>query len=187
MKKIFLGLGALLFSALLVGCNQLTQYSISEQEVNSYLEKHRNFEKQIGVPGLVDAHIVVNQLQSQIGRTEPGKVTLTGNAKIDITSILGPQQADLQLTLKAMPVFDREKGAIFLKEMELTDYSIQPEKIQTVMKALIPYLNQSLRAYFDQNPAYVLNVDNSKTEAIAKKLAQGLEVKPGQLIIPFID
>jgi hypothetical protein len=71
--------------------------------------------------------------------------------------------------------------------MELTDYSVQPEKMQTVMKALTPYLNQSLKSYFDQKPAYVLNPDNSKTEALAKKLAKGLEVKPGELVIPFSD
>ena len=55
------------------------------------------------------------------------------------------------------------------------------------MKALTPYLNQSLKSYFDQKPAYVLNPDNSKTEALAKKLAKGLEVKPGELVILFSD
>lgn len=187
MKKILMGMAALVVAGTLVGCNQLTQYSVSEQEVNNYLQKHNDYQKQIGVPGLVDANIVLTQLQSQIGRTEPNKVTLSGNAKVNITSILGPQTADLQLTLKAQPVYDREKGAIFLKDMELVDYQVQPEKMDTVMKALSPYLNQSLKSYFDQQPVYVLNADKSKTEAMALKLAKGLEVKPGQLVIPFTD
>lgn len=187
MKKILLGVIALIFAGMLAGCNQLTQYSVSEQEVNDYLQKHNDYQKQIGVPGLVDANIVLTQLQSQIGRTEPGKVMLSGNAKVNITSILGPQAAELQLTLKAQPVYDREKGAIFLREMELVDYKVEPEKLDTVMKALTPYLNQSLKAYFEQQPVYVLNPDNSKTEALARKLAKGLEVKPGQLVIPFTD
>lgn len=187
MKKILMGVAALVFAGTLIGCNQLTQYTVSEQEVNNYLQKHNDYQRQIGVPGLVDANIVLTQLESQIGRTEPNKVTLSGNAKVNITSILGPQTADLQLTLKAQPVYDREKGAIFLKEMELVDYKVQPEKMDTVMKALTPYLNQSLKSYFDQKPVYVLNPDNSKTEAMARKLAKGLEVKPGQLVIPFTD
>lgn len=187
MKKILMGAAALLFAGVLAGCNQLAQYTLSEQEVNDYLQKHNDYQKQIGVPGLVDANIVLTQLQSQIGRSEPGKVTLSGDAKVNITSILGPQAADLKLTLKAQPVYDRAQGAIYLKDMELTDYSVQPEKMQTVMKALTPYLNQSLKSYFDQKPAYVLNPDNSKTEALAKKLAKGLEVKPGELVIPFSD
>ncbi len=185
MKKIFLGVAALMFSGILAGCNQLTQYTLNEQEINDYLQKHNEYQKQISVPGLLDAHILLAQLHSQIGRSEPGKVILSGDAKVSITSILGPQSADLKLTLKAQPVYDREKGAIFLKEMELTDYSVQPEKLQTVMNALTPYLNQSLRAYFDQKPAYLLNPDKSTLAAIAKALAKGLEVKTGALVIPF--
>ncbi|WP_114195146.1 lipoprotein [Edaphovirga cremea] len=187
MRKLLLGATALIFAGLLAGCNQLTQYTLNEQQVNEYLQKHNDYKKQIGVPGLVEAQIVLTDLTSQIGRSEPGKVTLSGNAKVNITSLLGPQQADMKLTLKAQPVFDREKGAIFLKDMELVDYTIQPEKMQTVMKTLTPYLNQSLKTYFDQRPAYVLNADGSKAEAMAKKLAKGLEVKPGQLVIPFTD
>ncbi|MSE18076.1 DUF1439 domain-containing protein, partial [Pantoea agglomerans] len=82
MKKAFFGLTALLIALLVSGCNQLTQYTISEQEVNQALQKHNNYEKDIGVSGLVNAHIVLNNLTSQIGREEPGKVTLSGNAKI---------------------------------------------------------------------------------------------------------
>lgn len=187
MKKILMAVITLIFASTLAGCNPLTQYTISEQEVNDYLNKNNNYQKNIGVPGLVDASIVLTQLQSQIGRSEPNKVTLSGNAKVNITSILGPQVADLQLTLKAQPVYDREQGAIFLKEMELIDYKVQPEKMDTVMQALIPYLNPSLRSFFNQKPAYVLNSEGNKAEAMAHKLAKGLEVKPGQLVIPFTD
>lgn len=187
MKKILMGVTALMFAGALAGCDQLTQYTLSEQEVNNYLQKHNDYQKQIGVPGLLDATLVLTQLESQIGRREPGKVTLSGDAKVNLTSILGPQTADLKLTLKAQPIYDREKGAIFLKDMELTDYQVQPEKMQTVMKALAPYLNQSLKSYFDQQPAYMLNPLNSKIEALAKKLAKGLEVKPGALVIPLSD
>ena len=74
MKKIVLA-AALIVSGLLVGCNQLTQYTVSEQEINQALEKHNNFSKDIGVPGLADAHIVLTNLTSQIGREEPNKVT----------------------------------------------------------------------------------------------------------------
>lgn len=187
MKKLFLGATALIFTALLVGCNQLTQYALSEQQINDYLQKHNKFQKQIGIPGLVDAQIIVTNLHSQIGRAEEGQVTMTGDAQVNISSLLGQQKADMALTLKAQPSFDKENGAIFLKNMEVIDYTIKPEKMQTVMKALMPYLNQSLKSYFDQKPAYVLNGEHRKSEAIAKKLAKGLEVKPGELIILFTD
>jgi len=82
MKKIVIA-AALIVSGLLVGCNQLTQYTVSEQEINQALEKHNNFSKDIGVPGLADAHIVLTNLASQIGREEPNKVTLSGDASLE--------------------------------------------------------------------------------------------------------
>lgn len=62
MKKILMGAVALIFAGVLVGCNPLTQYTVSEQEVNDYLQKHNNYQKQIGIPGVVDANIVLTQL-----------------------------------------------------------------------------------------------------------------------------
>lgn len=156
MKKTLFGLGALLLAGLVTGCNQIAQYSISEQEINQALAKHNNYEKQIGVAGLADAHITLTDLSSQIGREEPNKVTLIGNAKVNITSLFGPQKADMKLTMKAQPVFNQQEGAIYLKDMELVDVQVQPEKMQGVLKTLTPYLNESLKSYFNQKPAYVL-------------------------------
>lgn len=187
MKKLGLAATALLLAFSLSGCNKLTQYTLSEQEVNEYLQKHNDYKKQLGVPGVVDANIVLTELASQIGRAEPGKITLSGNARVDISSLLGNQNADLKLTLKAQPVFDKTQGAIYLKDMELVDYTVQPEKMQTMIKTISPYLDQSLKSYFDQKPAYVLNADNSATEALAKKMAKGIEIKPGQIVILFTD
>lgn len=186
MKKIVIA-AALIVSGMLVGCNQLTQYTVSEQEINQALEKHNNFAKDIGVPGLADAHIVLSNLASQIGREEPNKVTLSGDATLDMTSLFGNQKADIKLKLKALPVFNKDKGAIFLQEMEIVDAVVTPDKMKPVLQTLMPYLNQSLRNYFNQQPAYVLSEDKSKGEALAKKYAKGIEVKPGEIIIPFTD
>ena len=186
MKKIVLA-AALIVSGLLVGCNQLTQYTVSEQEINQALEKHNNFSKDIGVPGLADAHIVLTNLTSQIGREEPNKVTLAGDADLDLSSLFGNQKANIKLKLKALPVFNKEKGAIFLQEMEVVDAKVSPDKMAPVLQTLMPYLNQSLRNYFNQQPAYVLSEDKSKGEALAKKYAKGIEVQPGEIIIPFTD
>lgn len=187
MKKSGIAAITLLLTLLTAGCDQLARYTLSEQEVNDYLQKHNDYQKQLGVPGVVDANIVLTDLSSLIGRAEPGKVTLSGKAKVDIRSLLGSQSADMTLTLKAQPVFDKEQGAIYLKEMELVDYAVEAEKMHTVMKTLAPYLNQSLKSYFNQKPAYVLNADHSKTEALAKKLAKGIEIKPGQIVILLTD
>ena len=186
MKKILIA-AALIVSGLPSGCNQLTQYTVSEQEINQALQKRNHFAKDIGLKGVADAHIELQNLTSAIGREEPGKVTLTGVANVDLNSLFGTQKATIDLKLKALPTFDREKGAIFLQEMEVVDAKVAPEKLQSVIQALLPYLNQSLRSYFSQQPAYVLREDASTGEALAKKYAKGIEVKPGEIVIPFTN
>jgi len=186
MKKIVIAT-ALIVSGLLVGCNQLTQYTVSEQEINQALQKRNNFAKDIGVPGVADAHIVLTNLASQIGREEPNKVMLSGDASLDMNSLFGSQKANIKLKLKALPVFNKDQGAIYLQQMEITDAVVSPDKMKPILQTLMPYLNQSLQNYFNQQPAYVLKEDNSKGEALAKKYAKGIEVKPGEIVIPFVD
>ncbi len=184
MKKFVIAT-ALIVSGLLVGCNQLTQYTVSEQEINQALQN--NFAKDIGVPGVADAHIVLTNLASQIGREEPNKVMLSGDASLDMNSLFGSQKANIKLKLKALPVFNKDQGAIYLQQMEITDAVVSPDKMKPVLQTLMPYLNQSLQNYFNQQPAYILREDNSKGEALAKKYAKGIEVKPGEIVIPFVD
>ncbi len=178
-------LGTMAVSMLLSGCNKLTQYTISEREVNTYLQKHSDFKKNIGIPGVADARIQVTDLASQIGRTEADKVRLSGNARVDIDTLWGSQQADVQLTLQAQPYYDKSRGAIYLRDMRLLDYRVQPETLASTFSALSPYLDLALKSYFDTQPAYVLDADRDKNEALAKRLAQRIDVIPGALVIPF--
>ena len=94
MKKILIA-AALIVSGLLSGCNQLTQYTVSEQEINQALQKRNHFAKDIGLKGVADAHIELQNLTSAIGREEPGKVTLTGIANVDLNSLFGTQKAKI--------------------------------------------------------------------------------------------
>ncbi|WP_318356542.1 lipoprotein [Enterobacter sp.] len=186
MKSLFVA-ATLLVSGLLVGCNPLTQYTVSEQEINQALHKRNDFSRDIGLPGVADAHIVLRNLASEIGREEPNKVTLTGDANLDMNSLFGSQKATIKLKLKALPVFNKDQGAIYLQEMEVVDAVVTPQKMQSFLQTLMPYLNQSLRNYFNEKPAYVLSEDSSKGEALAKKYAKGLEIKPGEIVIPFTN
>ncbi|MEG1690332.1 MAG: DUF1439 domain-containing protein, partial [Hafnia sp.] len=41
--------------------------------------------------------------------------------------------------------------------------------------------------YFNEKAVYTLDPNKSEKEALAKKLAKGIEIKPGEVIIPFTD
>ena len=184
MKNIFLAsIFGLLF--ILTGCDKLTEFTISESQINSYLATKVKYENNIGITGFADADITLHNLQSEIGRSEPGIIALKGEATVTMNSLLGAAAADIALTLTARPVFDAQTGSIY--ELKITQYKITPENMETAISVVIPYLNSSLETFFATQPVYVLNPDNSAAEATAKKLAKGLEIKPGKLVIPMVD
>ena len=168
----FLFAAALIVSGLLVGCNQLTQYTITEQEINQSLAKHNNFSKDIGLPGVADAHIVLTNLTSQIGREEPNKVTLTGDANLDMNSLFGSQKATMKLKLKALPVFDKEKGGLKVEIQNFGLSASEPTEVEVIcngssqgriaLKTLQPYEIECLM--FDSD--MLLSDDNASYEVV---------------------
>lgn len=172
---------------LLTGCSQLTEFSISENTVNQYLANKVKYNNKVGISGVADADIQLTNLKSEISRSEPGKIALTGDAAVNLDTLLGKAEAKIALTLTARPYFDAQAGAIYLKELNISQYTVTPESMDTAIAAVIPYLNSSLETFFETQPVYVLNPENSAAEATAKKLAKGLEIKPGKLVIPLVD
>ncbi|MEX6313825.1 lipoprotein [Providencia manganoxydans] len=172
---------------LLTGCSQLTEFSISEGTINNYLATKVKYNHNVGISGVADADIQLANLKSEIGRSEPGMIALTGEATVNLDSLLGKTSAKIELTLTARPYFDAQAGSIYLRELNISQYKVIPENMDTAISAVIPYLNSSLGTFFETQPVYVLNPDNSAVEATAKKLAKGIEVKPGKIIIPLVD
>ncbi|ELZ5939320.1 lipoprotein [Providencia sp. 21OH12SH02B-Prov] len=172
---------------ILTGCSQITEFSISENTLNQYLATKVKYNHKVGISGVADADIQLANLKSEIGRSEPGKVALTGDATVNLDTLLGKTEAKIALTLTARPYFDVKTGSIYLKELNISQYQVTPENMDTAIAAVIPYLNSSLETFFETQPVYVLNPDNGAAEATAKKLAKGLEIKPGKLIIPLVE
>lgn len=183
MKHFFTAV-LLLLCGVIAGCDQLTEFNISEDTINNYLIKHTHYSKKIG---LADASIDLANLAAQIGRTEPNKITLTGVAKINLETLFGSTQAEVSLAITSLPYFDVDTGAIYLKQLEISDHKITPEKMASTISPILPIVNNSLKTYFEKNPVYLLQPEKSKAEALAKKIAKGLEVKPGKLVIPLVE
>ncbi|MCR3755728.1 MAG: putative lipid-binding lipoprotein YceB [Sodalis sp. Psp] len=175
------------FSLLLNGCNRLIHYRLSEQKINDYLQQSNDFHKSISIPGLISADIILQDLHSQIGREESRKVALIGNAQFNVVSLLGSQLANVKMTLKAQPYYDSNQGAIYLKDIQIINYQVNPEKLADTLYMLDSYFQKSLKTWSDVQPVYRLDPSRSKREALAKKLAKGLEVNPGELVILFTN
>lgn len=185
--KISIFAAAFALITILTGCSQLTEFSVNESQINRYLANHVKYDNKVGISGVVDANIQLSNLTSEIGRSEPGKVAISGQTKVSLDSLIGSAKAEIALTLTSRPYFDVSTGSIYLKDLTISAYKVTPNNMDTSIAAVIPYLNSSLQTYFENQPIYVLNPENSVAEASAKKLAKGLEVRPGKLVIPLVD
>jgi hypothetical protein len=188
MKKLSLKISAFVFLVFLAGCAELmqmaSQYALSESMVNRYLQGYLGKTTSINASGLANANLSFNNLNADIGREDPDKVTLSGNAKFGISSLLGSQTADLSLKMKARPVYDSAKGAVYLKDLELSDYKLDSSLGSVGASALLPYLNKALQFYFNEQPVYALN-SNNPLEAAVLKLGSNIQVEQGQIVFPF--
>ena len=177
------------FITLLAGCAKLAdmvnQYTLSESMLNNYMQRHLGETKTINTSGLANANISFENLKADIGREDAKKLTLSGNAKFALSSILGSQSADLTLKMKARPVYDSAKGAVYLKDLEISDYKLDSTLGFVGASALLPYVNQALQFYFNQQPVYTLSASNSALEAVVLKIGTNIEVRRGQLIFPL--
>lgn len=173
----------LLFTLFLCGCRP--QITITEQQVNDALVKRGLYQKEVGLPGLLQAKITVTQLAALIGRDAANNVVLTGNAHIEFNSLFKNDEARVALTLRALPHFDKQAGAIYLYDLELVSAKVDPQRVQPTIDLLLPYFSQSLADYFKHKPAYVLSEDKSLAERLAKTFVQDLRVTEGKLVIPL--
>ncbi|MGL4600155.1 MAG: lipoprotein [Plesiomonas sp.] len=186
IKKLYVVL-ALLLTSFLGACSQLTQYSLSEQQVNDYLQQKVEFQKQLGLPGVFEAHITLKNMSTKIGRVEPNQVILDGIADLNLDTLVGKEHATINLSLAASPYFDHDTGSIYLRDMQLLSATVSPESLDKSTKVLLPYLKNSLQLFFNQTPVYVLDAKRSKEEALVRQLAKGIEIKPGKIVIPLSE
>lgn len=169
---------------LLLGACSLTQYSVSEGEINDYLKNQVAFEKQLGIPGIMSSKIRLDEMHSRIGRSKADRVELDAAGDLQVSSPLGSQQMKIRLTLSARPDYVAEQGAIYLRDLELLSVKTEPADIGAALSPVLPTFNQSLGLFLNQTPIYRLD-GNRQNEARIKEKVEALKVEPGRLVIPF--
>ncbi|MGY3856396.1 MULTISPECIES: lipoprotein [Aeromonas] len=172
------------FALLLAACSSLTQYSVSESEINQYLKERVAFQKEIGIPGIMSSRISLDDLTSRIGRTRSDRVELDAAGDLQVASPLGSQQMKVRLSLSARPDYVADQGAIYLRDLELISVKTEPADVGAALTPLLPTFNQSLSLFLSQTPVYRLD-GNRQNEARIKDKVEALKVEPGRLVIPF--
>lgn len=158
--------------------------SISEQEINQYLQtrvaEKVPLEDQVGLPGLFQLNYKLHDLNTRIGQTSEKKVEIQG--VVDGILIAKGKKYDTQITLNmdTTPYYDPEKGALYLKDVRLLSWKASPEKYQDELQMFLPVLSDGLSSLLNHNPVYTLDETKTK-EALVKKFGKAIVVEQGLL------
>jgi hypothetical protein len=93
-------------------------YDINEQQINQYLQSQVQVNKQLELPGIIKAHVQLEQSDVQIGRQSPDTARVYGKGKLKIAL---PDQTEydarLNMTYEARPRYDKAQSALVLEKV----------------------------------------------------------------------
>ncbi|GIU17318.1 DUF1439 domain-containing protein [Shewanella glacialipiscicola] len=174
-RTICLGL-----TVLLGGC--VSQYSITEQEMEQYLSKEIHFEVKQGNQ-LVGIDVRINDISVKLGQ-KPDTMSVSASTKVSINNPIFPLNAKLTTTFEAKPWYDSATHSIYLRQLELVKVESTPKDIERAMSSATPQVMGYLRQFLENQPVYVLDTQDSN-QALMAKMAESLQVAPGKLVLKF--
>ncbi|SSY92812.1 Uncharacterized lipoprotein yceB precursor [Aggregatibacter aphrophilus] len=67
-----------------------------------------------------------------------------------------------------MPYYDPQKGAIYLRDIRILNWSGSPQQYMDQVQSLVPLLTTSVANYLSSTPIYTLDERNSRDAMIKK-------------------
>jgi len=186
LKKLSLLFVLFLLTGLLSACHQMGQYSLSEQALNTALQKNLGkYSQNINAGDFFKMKLDFNSLNLNIGQEEANKVAANGTAQASIQTPLGKENVNIKLHLNALPEINNQQDAIYLKKVEIVDYKIDSSLGSLSSGMLLPYLNEALQLYFENNPIYQLDKSN-QLEYLAFKSVSNVRIEQGKLVFSVL-
>ncbi|WP_236757924.1 DUF1439 domain-containing protein [Aeromonas cavernicola] len=156
-------------------------YDINEQQINQYLQSQVQVDKQLELPGIIKARVRLEQSDVQIGRQQPDTARVYGKGKLNIALPDNTEyDARLQMVYEAKPRYDKAQSALFLDNMKLIEYKLEPQAAEQKFGFMLGMLLQSIEKRLGNKPVYQLN-DNDPQQAWLKDNLLGLELSPGKI------
>lgn len=182
--KILQKLTASIFASAAILTANANPLSISEAEINTYLATKLNekipLQDKVGIPNLFELDYNLHSLTSKIGRTEEKKVAVSGIIDGVLKARGKKYNASINLNLDTTPYYDPEKGALFLKDIRLLNWSAEPAKYQSELQMFLPMLADGLSSFLNNNPVYTLDETKVK-ESMVKKFGKAIIVEDGSI------
>ncbi|WP_373819877.1 DUF1439 domain-containing protein [Glaesserella sp.] len=155
---------------------------ISENQINHYIETQLAekvpLKDRVGVSGLFELDYHLYNLTTKIGQTEEQRVEIAGDVD-GLLKLKGKQyQAKIQLNMDTVPYYDPEKGALFLKDVRLINWTATPEKYQRELQMFMPLVADGVASVLNNTPVYTLD-ESKPQEAMMKRFGKKIIVEKG--------
>lgn len=165
---------------LLTGC--ASQYSITESEIENYLNKEMHFEVKQGNQ-FIGINVVLNDMEVALG-DKPNTMGLTATTKVSVSNPLLPISAKLKTTFEAQPWYDPDTKSVYLRQLDLVNVSAEPADVEKMLTSITPQLMTFLRGFLESKPVYTLDM-NDTNQALMAKMTKELQVQKGKLVVKF--
>ncbi|WP_455488585.1 DUF1439 domain-containing protein [Haemophilus sp.] len=177
MKKIKL-LFLTLTSILAISPNiSASPFSITESQINQYLQEKGAIADKFGLPGLFFLDYQVRNLSTKIGQTNDKRVEMNGTLEGLFQFGNKKLPGKLNMTFDTIPYYNPEEGAVYLKKMRILRWSGEP---QQYMQTIMPFLNENVAKLLEHIPVYTLDKNNMR-DVLIKKFAKEIRIEKGQL------
>lgn len=171
----------LMLVTLITGCSSSNlNYGLTEKDLEGYLGNHFSYAQEFSLPGMANLKADFGKLNVELGPNNSERIAVSGKANLSVKSLVKDIDASLTGRFSAIPWFDTEKGAIYLKGLEVDSVTIEPGAYKPLINPFSDKILKALRLYLEQQPVYVLDKTDVR-QALALKLGQAIKVRPGKI------
>ncbi|MGS0681724.1 DUF1439 domain-containing protein [Shewanella sp. 125m-7] len=165
---------------LLTGC--VSQYNITEKELEGYLNDEMHFEIKQGNQ-IFGIDLRVNDINVSLGN-KPDTMAVSATTIVNVRNPLMPIRANLVTQFEAEPWYDASNHSVYLRNLQLIKVESKPKDIEKAIGSIAPQLMGFLTQFLETQPVYVLDTKES-SQALIADMTKRIEVKPGKLVLVF--
>ncbi|NRB25298.1 DUF1439 domain-containing protein [Shewanella sp.] len=164
----------------LTGC--VSQYSITESELEDYLADEIHFEIKEGNQ-LFGIDMRINNIQVKLGH-KTDIMAVSALSVIKVRNPLMPFKAELEVTFEAKPWYDATNHSVYLKELKLVEITSSPKDFDKAIQQFSPQLMRFLTQFLETQPVYVLDT-NESSQALIAEMTKRIQVQAGKIQLIF--
>jgi hypothetical protein len=165
----------------MTGC---ASYSVSEADIQAYLNDQEQTEQTIGLKGIAQAKVSFSDIKVGIGRVADDRINVTAIADAALF-LSGRSQKNIQIDMNfsAVPYYNPAEGAIFLNNIEAEALRVTPDELGLFSnKLLIAPIVEIVGQLLSTQPVYRLDESDFK-QSLVKKMKPELVIKDHKLVV----